>query len=68
MEFTQKLFRYTYTYRVQGTEEDDTEYALLNVPVNATFNNNRSTLFNKRNREYYHEIDIESVVDLSIDF
>lgn len=63
-----KLFRYTYTYYCQGTEEHDVEYALLYVPEDATFNNNRSTLLNARYRKYNHEIDIESVVDLTIKF
>ena len=68
MDFVYKLFRYNYTYYVQGTEEQDTEYALLYVPKDASFNNNRSTLFQKRNEKNYHEIDIESVVDLTVKF
>ena len=68
MNFVYKLFRYNYTYYVQGTEEQDTEYALLYVPEDASFNNNRSTLFQKRNEKHYHEIDIESVVDLTVKF
>lgn len=68
MNFVYKLFRYNYTYYVQGTEEHDTEYALLYVPEDASFNNNRSTLFRRRNKKYYHEIDIESVVDLTVNF
>ena len=68
MNFVYKLFKYTYTYYVQGTEEKDIEYALLHVPEDATFNNNRSTLFNKRNKEHCHEIDIESVEDLTVRF
>ncbi len=68
MNFVYKLFRYNYTYCVQGTEEQDTEYALLYVPEDASFNNNRSTLFQRRNEKNYHEIDIESVVDLTVKF
>lgn len=68
MNFVYKLFRYNYTYYVQGTEEQDTEYALLYVPEDASFSNNRSTLFQKRNEKNYHEIDIESVVDLTVKF
>lgn len=68
MNFVYKLFRYNYTYYVQGTEEQDTEYALLYVPEDASFNNNRSTLFQRRNEKNYHEIDIESVVDLTVKF
>ena len=68
MNFVYKLFKYNYTYYVQGTEEQDTEYSLLYVPEDASFNNNRSTLFQRRNEKNYHEIDIESVVDLTIKF
>lgn len=68
MNFVYKLFRYNYTYYVQGTEEQDTEYALLYVPEDASFNNNRSTLFQRRYEKNYHEIDIESVVDLTVKF
>jgi len=68
MNWVYKLFRYNYTYYVQGTEERDSEYALLYVPEDASFNNNRSTLLNARHRKNYHEIDIESVVDLTIKF
>lgn len=68
MEMVYKLFKYHYTYYVQGTEEHDVDYALLRVPEDATFNNNRSLLYNERNKEYYHEIDISSIEDLSINF
>jgi len=68
MNWVYKLFRYRYTYYVQGTEEQDIEYALLYVPEDASFNNNRSTLMNARYRKYDHEIDIESVTDLTIKF
>lgn len=60
-----KLFKYSYKYYVQGTEEHDIEYALLHVHKNASFNNNRSTLINERHNSN-HEIDIESVEDMSI--
>ena len=46
MEFVYKLFKYSYRYYVQGTEEKSEEYALLRVPKNASFANNRSTLVN----------------------
>lgn len=68
MKFVNKLFKYTYTYHVQGTKETDVEYALLYVPKDATFNNNRSTLYQARNVDYNHEIDFESVEDLTINF
>jgi hypothetical protein len=66
MNYVYKLFKYAYTYYVQGTEEHDVEYALLYVPEDATFNNNRSLLYSQRNKPYYHEIDIESVEDLTV--
>jgi len=68
MEFVYKLFQYDYKYYNQGTEEWNVGYALLHVPKGATFNNNRSTLFEKRNQKYNHEIDIMSVQDLTINF
>jgi hypothetical protein len=67
MEFVNKLFRYNYTSYCQGTADHGWEYALLYVPKNATFNNNRSTLINKRHTDN-HEIDIDSVEDLTIEF
>lgn len=63
-----KLFKYNYIYYVQGTKEKDVEYALLQVPENATFNNNRSTLIQQRHEKYDHEIVINSVQDLTIKF
>jgi hypothetical protein len=66
MEFKERLLKYTYTYYVQGSEEKGVEYALIHAPENATFNNVRSTLMLKRHKENYHEIDIESVEDLTI--
>lgn len=68
MKFVYKLFKYRYTYYCQGTEETDVEYALLYVPEDASFNNNRSTLINKRHNNYDHIIDINSVEDLTIKF
>lgn len=68
MKFVYKLFKYNYTYYVQGTEEHGTEYALLYVPEDASFNNNRSTLFRRRNEKNHHEIDIKSVEDLTMKF
>ena len=68
MEFVNKLFKYTcYTY-CQGTRDRDVDYALLYVPNDASFNNNRSTLINKKHREGYYEIDINSVEDMTIKF
>lgn len=68
MKFVYRLYSYEYKYHVQGTEERDVEYALLHVPEDASFNNIRSTLLNAKHRNYSHEIDINSVVDLTIQF
>jgi hypothetical protein len=68
MEIIGKLFKYEYTYYCQGSRELGTEYALLRVPDDATFNNNRSTLMNKLSVQHLYEIDIESVKDLTIYF
>lgn len=67
-EFVDKLFQYKYKTTVQGTDDYAVGYALLNVPKNATFNNNRSTLFNKRHVAGKHEIDTDSITDLTINF
>jgi len=53
---------------VQGSTEKDTEYALMHVPKDASFSNNRSTLINARYKKYSHEIDVYSVEDLTIQF
>lgn len=68
MNWVYKLFTYTYTYYVQGSEERDTGYALMHVPENASFNNNRSTLMKARHIPDVYEIDLESVKDLTIKF
>jgi len=68
MEFVYKLFKYSYTRDAQGSTDRGEEYALMHVPADASFNNNRSTLMNARHKKWYHEIDIESVVDLTIKF
>lgn len=66
MEWTYRLFKYNYKYYVQGTEEWSTDYALIYAPKDASFNNVRSGLFNAKNKEYYYEIDLESVEDMTI--
>lgn len=67
MEYSEyRLLKYTYKYFVQGSEERAEEYALILCPKAASFNNVRSSLFNQRYVEYTHEIEIESVKDLTI--
>lgn len=62
--FVYKLFKYNYMYYSQGTQEVSTEYALLFVPADASFSNNRSTLVNARQKEYDHEIILDSVTEI----
>ena len=64
MEFTTKLFKYTYIWYCQGSEEKSIDYALLHVPKNASFNNNRSTLIEKIDLD----IILDSVEDCTIYF
>jgi len=66
-EWESRLFKYNYTSYCQGTADRGVGYALLNVPRSTTFNNNRSVLMNSRHNDN-HEIDIESVEDLTIHF
>ena len=61
-----KLFGYTYYTWCQGTKDRNYGYALLYVPVDAGFNNNRSRLMNAKHIENHYEIDINSVEDLTI--
>jgi hypothetical protein len=68
MEWKYVLLEYTYTYYCQGTEEKGNGTALIHCPSDCSFNNIRSTLFNKKHRKYYHEIDVESVKDVTIEW
>jgi len=61
-----KLFKYTFHSHCQGSRDRGVEYALLHVHEDASFNNNRSHLILQRHEDYNHEIDIESVEDLTI--
>ena len=68
MEWKYVLLEYNYKYYNQGTEEWEHTFALIHCPADASFNNVRSALFNARNEEYYHEIDIESVKNATIEW
>jgi hypothetical protein len=61
------LLKYNYISHCQGTEDKGIDYALVYAPDDASFNNIRSRLFNKKNEEYNHEIDVESVENMTID-
>lgn len=62
------LLEYDYKYYCQGTEEWGHTFALIHCPEDCSFANIRSTLFQKRNRSYDHEIDIDSVKDVTIEW
>lgn len=68
MDFVYKLFKYEFSYGCQGTMDKGIEYALLHVPEDASFSNNRSTLYQEKHQEYYHEIDYDTIQDLTIQF
>ena len=60
MRFTYRLLKYTYTSYCQGTADRGVEYALVYAPEDASSNNVRSRLINQKQKEYDHEIDIDS--------
>jgi len=61
------LLEYTYTTYCQGTADRyNRGTALIHCPEDCSFNNIRSTLFNKKHREGIYEIDIDSVVNATI--
>lgn len=68
MNWVYKLFRYTYISHCQGTVDSNEGYALLHVPIDDTFNDNRATLFKGRNKNYDHEVDIKSIEDCTVNF
>lgn len=68
MKWKYVLLEYDYTYYCQGTKEYDHTFALIHCPEDCSFNNVIGTLINNRNVEYYHEIDIDSIKDMTIEF
>ena len=68
MKFVYKLFKYRVTTYCQGSADRGQDYCLLYVPEDASFNNNRSTLINRKHIDNYYEIDINSIEDMSIRF
>lgn len=65
-EMEYRLLKYTCTEYCQGSADKGEEYALIKCPSNASFNNVRSTLIKERHIVGVHEIDINSVKDLTI--
>ena len=62
------LFEYDYIAYCQGTADKGHTFALVHCPEDCSFANARGTLFKDRNREYNHEIDINSVKDVTIEW
>ena len=68
MKFVYKLFKYRCTTYCQGTADRGEDYVLLHVPEDATFYNNRSTLYDAKHREGFYEIDFDSIEDMTVMF
>jgi hypothetical protein len=68
MEWKYVLLEYNYSTYCQGTEDHNVGQALIHCPKDCSFANIRSTLFNKKHREGIYEIDINSVVDVTIEW
>lgn len=62
------LLEYNYITYCQGTADRNHGQALIHCPDDCSFNNIRSTLFNAKHCEYNHEIDINSVKDVTIEW
>ena len=68
MNLIYKLFKYQYHYYNQGTKEIDVEYVLLHIPENIDIYDIKELLYQQRHDHYNHNIDLDSIVDLSIKF
>jgi hypothetical protein len=66
MNWEYRLLSYTYVTYCQGTADEGQGYALIKIPDDASFNNARSTLIQRKHIEGQYEIDIESIEDLTI--
>ena len=62
------LLEYNYITYCQGSEDINSGTALIHCPEDCSFNNIRSTLFNKKHRQGVYEIDIDSVRDVTIEW
>jgi hypothetical protein len=62
------LLEYDYKYDCQGTDEYGHAFALIHCPQDCSFNNIRSTLIQEKYEKFYHEIDVESVKDITIEW
>jgi len=68
MEWKYVLLEYDYISHCQGSEDLGSASALIHCPADCSFNNIRSTLYQKRNRPYNHEILIDTVKDVTIEW
>ena len=62
------LLEYVYHTYCQGTRDRNYGQALIHCPEDCSFNNIRSALINRKHREGVYEIDINSVVDVTIEW
>jgi len=68
MEWKYVLLEYDFIEFCQGSEDRGTTMVLIHCPADCSFNNIRSTLYQKRHRENYHEILIDTVIDVTIEW
>jgi len=62
------MLEYDFTYDCQGTDELVHTCVLMHCPEDATFENIRSMLFQRKYNKYHHVIDLDSVVDVTIEW
>lgn len=62
------LFEYNYITYCQGTADRGHTFALVHCPEDCSFANARSVLINAKHRENYHEININSVKDVTLEW
>ena len=69
MTLVYKLFRYRFATYSQGTRDGNgVDFALLHVPSDASFNNNKGLLMQRKHKEGIYEIDLKSIEDCTVTF
>ena len=68
MEWKYVLLEYVYYTYCQGTRDRNLGQALIHCPKDCSFNNIRSTLFEKKQRKGIYEIDVNSIEDITIEW
>lgn len=68
MNWKYVLLEYDYIQYCQGSRDRGHGTALIHCPEDCSFENIKNTFFKKKNRNYFHEIDINSVVDATIEW